>query len=145
MIIIKKYPNRRLYDTSKSQYVNLENIRKLVKEGRDFKVIDSKLGTELTKSILLQIISEQESDVQKEVLTQAVLYELIRFYDSDMRVFMRQYLEHSVSMFVEQKDSIRGAMQDFMTNFSPASIVNHLTPCSPSSDIQSDQESSGDS
>lgn len=146
VIIIKKYPNRRLYDTSKSQYVNLGSIKELVKKGRDFKVIDSKSEAELTKSILLQIISELESADQTEILTQTVLRELIRFYDSDMRDLMRQYLQHSVSVFVEQEDSIRTAMEDFTADVSVASIVKQLIAPTSSTDSDSGQASSkGDS
>jgi len=68
-IIIKKYPNRRLYDTSQSQYVNLEYIRHLITDHRDFLVLDSKTSKDLTKSILLQIVSESETFELQALLT----------------------------------------------------------------------------
>ena len=79
MITIKKYPNRRLYDTSKSQYINLEAIKALVMSSQDFQVVDSKTDENLTKSILLQIITEQEGNEGQSLLTQTVLKQLIRY------------------------------------------------------------------
>ncbi|SMF08265.1 polyhydroxyalkanoate synthesis repressor PhaR [Alteromonadaceae bacterium Bs31] len=126
MILIKKYPNRRLYDTSQSQYVNLETIKQLVMEHKDFKVIDSKSEDDLTKSILLQIISEQEASDQQAILTQTVLKQLIRFYGSDMQVFMRQYLEQSIATFLDRQEVFQGAMQEFMETASPVNVFNQM-------------------
>jgi len=126
VIVIKKYPNRRLYDTSKSQYVNLETIKELVMQHDDFIVIDSKTENDLTKSILLQIISEQEASDQQAILTQTVLKQLIRFYGTDMQVFMRQYLEQSVSAFLERQDAFQGVMQEFMETTSPMNVFNQM-------------------
>lgn len=125
MIIIKKYPNRRLYDTSKSQYVNLEAIKELVMLHQEFQVVDSKTGENLTKSILLQIITEQEGNEQQSLLTQSVLKQLIRFYGSDLQVFMRQYLEQSIATFLERQDALQGVMQDFM-GASPLKVFNQF-------------------
>lgn len=125
MITIKKYPNRRLYDTSKSQYINLESIRELVMLHQEFEVIDSKSGEDLTKSILLQIISEQEGNEQQALLTQSVLKQLIRFYGSDLQVFMRQYLEQSISTFLDRQDALQGVMQEFM-DASPLNVFNQI-------------------
>lgn len=125
MITIRKYPNRRLYDTSKSQYVNLETIKVLVMEHADFQVVDSKSGDDLTKSILLQIISEQEINDQQSLLTQSVLKQLIRFYGSDIQVFMREYIEQSIAFFLERHDVVQGAMQGFIDN-SPMAIFNQF-------------------
>lgn len=125
MITIKKYPNRRLYDTSKSQYVNLEAIKELVMLHHEFEVIDSKTGEDLTKSILLQIISEQEGNEQQALLTQSVLKQLIRFYGSDLQMFMRQYLEQSIATFLDRQDAMQGMMKDFM-GASPLNVFNQL-------------------
>lgn len=125
MITIKKYPNRRLYDTSKSQYVNLEAIKELVMLHQEFEVLDSKTGEDLTKSILLQIISEQEGNEQQALLTQSVLKQLIRFYGSDLQVFMRQYLEQSISTFLERQDAMQGMMKEFM-GASPLNVFNQF-------------------
>lgn len=126
VITIKKYPNRRLYDTSKSQYVNLDAVKELVMSHKEFEVVDSKTGENLTKSILLQIITEQESNDQQSVLTQTVLKQLIRFYDSNMQTFMRQYLEQSISMFLERQDAIQTAMSGLMTGNSPLTAFNKM-------------------
>ena len=93
MVTIKKYPNRRLYDTSRSQYVNMDYIKTLVNERTDFNVVDSKSGDDVTKTILLQIISESETNEHQSLLTNKLLKQLIRFYDSDMQLFLREYLE----------------------------------------------------
>lgn len=124
MITIKKYPNRRLYDTSKSQYINLETIRELVMSHKEFRVIDSKSEDDLTKSILLQIITEQENNEQS-LLTQSVLKQLIRFYGSDMQVFLRQYLEQSISTFLERQEAMQGMMKGMM-DASPLNVFNQL-------------------
>ena len=79
MIIIKKYPNRRLYDTSRSQYVNLDYIKTLIEDSKEFQVIDSKSEADITKSILLQIISESETNDNQSLLTNSLLKQLIRF------------------------------------------------------------------
>lgn len=126
MITIKKYPNRRLYDTTKSQYINLEAVKDLVMAHKEFEVVDSKTGENLTKSILLQIITEQESNDHQSVLTQTVLKQLIRFYGSDMQAFMRQYLEQSISMLLERQDTLQSVMSDFMETASPLAAFNKL-------------------
>lgn len=126
MITIKKYPNRRLYDTSRSQYINLEAIKEMVMAHTEFEVVDSKTGESLTKSILLQIISEQEGNDQQAVLTQTVLKQLIRFYDSDMQGVMRHYLEQSISMFLERQEVMRHAMTDILDKTSPLNIFNQM-------------------
>lgn len=125
MIIIKKYPNRRLYDTSQSQYVNLDFIKSLIEQREEFKVIDSKTEEDLTKSILLQIISESESNEHQSLLTNSLLKQLIRFYDSDMQVFVRQYLEQSILSFIEQQDKMQGMMKN-MVETSPFGMFSKM-------------------
>ncbi|GAA6167675.1 polyhydroxyalkanoate synthesis repressor PhaR [Sessilibacter corallicola] len=125
MIIIKKYPNRRLYDTSQSQYINLEYIKTLVMQHQEFQIIDSKSEEDLTKSILLQIISEQETNDQQSVLTNQVLKQLIRFYDSDMQVFLRMYLEQSMTNFLEQQDAMQHVMKNILDS-SPIGIFGQM-------------------
>lgn len=120
MVTIKKYPNRRLYDTSRSQYINLDYIHQLINEHEDFEVVDSKSGADLTKNILLQIISEEETSEQQSLLTNQLLKQLIRFYGSDMQVFVRQYLEQSLTNFLEQQDTV----QSMMKNLADASPLN---------------------
>lgn len=125
MIIIKKYPNRRLYDTSQSKYINLDEVKRLINDRIDFKIVDSKTNDELTKSVLLQIISESESNEQQSLLTDVLLKQLIRFYDSDMEVFVRQYLEQSIVQFIEQQDQVQHMMKN-MVNNSPIGIFSQM-------------------
>lgn len=91
----------------------------------EFKVIDSKTETDLTKSILLQIISEQENNDSQSLLTESVLKQLIRFYGSEMQGFLGQYLEQSLSTFIDRQDTMRGVMQDMM-DASPMNVFNQM-------------------
>ena len=125
MITIKKYPNRRLYDTAQSQYVNLDYIKQLIEQRQDFMVIDSKTKDDITKTILLQIISESETNDGQSLLTNSLLKQLIRFYDTDMQLFVRQYLEQSLLQFIEQQDKMQGMMQNMMGN-NPFSIFGKI-------------------
>ncbi|MDD3650192.1 polyhydroxyalkanoate synthesis repressor PhaR, partial [Immundisolibacter sp.] len=101
--ILKKYPNRRLYDTSQSCFVALEDVKRLVLSGEPFEVHDSKTGEDITRSVLLQIIAEQEADGGGSLLTDEVLKQLIRFYGDSLHGLLREYLERSVSLFREQQ------------------------------------------
>ncbi|GEA10115.1 hypothetical protein KUL49_04900 [Alteromonas sp. KUL49] len=125
MITIKKYPNRRLYNTSTSQYINLEGIKALIDQREEFCVVDSKSSEDVTKSILLQIISESESNDNQALLTNTLLKQLIRYYDSDMQVYLRQYLEQSLVAFIEQQDKMHAMMQNVVSN-SPFSLFNKI-------------------
>ena len=103
--IIKKYPNRRLYDTSTSSYVALADIKQLVMHHDAFQVIDAKSGEDLTRTILLQIILEHESD-GSPILTDKVLSNIIRFYGHAMQGFMGSYLERNVQIFMDNVPSL---------------------------------------
>lgn len=98
--IIKKYPNRRLYDTETSTYITLTEIRQLVMESALFVVRDAKTNEDLTRSILLQIILEEESG-GAPMFTEAVLTNIIRFYGNAMQSFMGAYLEKNVQSFMD--------------------------------------------
>lgn len=126
MIIIKKYPNRRLYDTAKSQYINLEAIKEMVMGHKEFQVLDSKTQEDLTKNILLQIITEQESNDQQAILTQTVLKQVIRFYGSDMQGFMRQYLEQSIASFLDQQDTVQHVVSDIVNASPPLAVLTRM-------------------
>ena len=106
MIIIKRYPNRRLYDTTKSYYVNLDYIRELVISSQEFKIVDSKTDEDKTRSILIQIISEEETSERQSLLTNTLLKRLICFYGNDKQDYLQQFLEQSLSAFVEHQDDI---------------------------------------
>jgi polyhydroxyalkanoate synthesis repressor PhaR len=96
--IIKKYPNRRLYDTVESRYITLADIRRLVTDKVTFVVIDKKTQEDITRSILLQVISEQEH-MGEPLMSQDFLSQVIRSYGSAMQSFVGNYLEQSLKMF----------------------------------------------
>ena len=98
--IIKKYPNRRLYDTETSTYITLIEVRQLVMDSAHFVVRDAKTNEDLTRSILLQIILEEESG-GAPMFTEAVLANIIRFYGNAMQSFMGAYLEKNVQSFMD--------------------------------------------
>ncbi len=100
MRLIKKYPNRRLYDTQTSSYVTLSEVKALVVSGQVFKVIDAKSLEDLTRSILLQIILEEES-AGVPMFSEAALANIIRFYGHAMQGFMGHYLEKNVQTFID--------------------------------------------
>ena len=98
--LIKKYPNRRLYDTKTSSYITLVNVKELVLKNEEFQVIDAKSGDDLTRSILLQIILEEEGG-GAPMFSSDVLTQFIRFYGSAMQGMMGSYLERNVQLFNE--------------------------------------------
>ena len=99
--IIKKYPNRRLYDTATSSYITLEDVKKLVLDQVEFKVEDAKTHEDLTRSILLQIILEEESGNGAPMFSSGVLAQIIRTYGQAMQGMMGSYLEKNVQTFVD--------------------------------------------
>ena len=122
---IKKYPNRRLYDTSRSTYITLEDVKALVLGLERFVVVDSKTEEDLTRSILLQIIMEQEGDDGESVMTNEVLMSLIRFYGQPLRGEMSKYLESSVKVFLEQQDTISDQMQK-LADMNPVNMMTKM-------------------
>ena len=122
---IKKYPNRRLYDTSKSTYITLDDVKALVLGLERFVVVDSKTEADLTRSILLQIIMEQEGDDGESVMTNEVLMSLIRFYGQPLRGEMSKYLESSVKVFLEQQDTITDQMQK-LADINPVNMMTKM-------------------
>ena len=99
--IIKKYPNRRLYDTVTSSYITLEDVKKLVLANTEFKVQDAKSKEDLTRAILLQIILEEESGEGSPMFSSDVLSKIIRFYGNAMQGMMGNYLEKNIQTFVD--------------------------------------------
>ena len=92
----------------------MEFVRELVLSHRDFRVVDSKTEEDLTKSVLLQIITELETTEEQSLLTNTVLKQLIRFYGSDMQGFLRQYIEQSLATFIDQQESLHKIMKDLL-------------------------------
>lgn len=126
MRILRKYTNRRLYDTSRSCYVTLEDVKELVLSSENFQVLDSKTGQDLTRNILLQIIAEQEGEGHGTLLTNQVLQQLIRFYGDSMQGMMSQYLEQSIASFLEHQDRIRDQMKTMMGVANPLTMMNRV-------------------
>lgn len=109
--VIKKYPNRRLYDTDTSSYITLSEIKQLVMENEPCVVVDAKTGDDLTRSILLQIILEEEAANGSPMFTAPVLANIIRFYGHAMQGLMGGYLEKNMQALMEmQAPLVQGAM-----------------------------------
>jgi polyhydroxyalkanoate synthesis repressor PhaR len=107
--VIKKYANRRLYNTGTSTYVTLEDLAMMVKAGDDFVVYDAKSGEEITHAVLTQIIFEQENKGQN-LLPIAFLRQLIRFYGDSMQTLVPTYLEHSIGHLTREQEKMRGQL-----------------------------------
>ncbi|MFP6809191.1 MAG: polyhydroxyalkanoate synthesis repressor PhaR [Pseudomonadales bacterium] len=109
----KKYPNRRLYDISESRYVTVEDLRKLILSGESVSVVDSKSGKDLTRTVLLQIISEQEGEGHEPILTNRVLEQLVKFYGDPVQGVVSRYIEQSIMTFLEHQEKYRLSVQEF--------------------------------
>ena len=107
--IIKKYPNRRLYDTEDSKYITLDDVKQLVLAGVDFCVKDVKTDEDLTRNILLQIISEQEHDGEPFFSTE-LLTQIIRSYGDSLQSIAGDYIQKSMQLFVEQQKQFQDAI-----------------------------------
>jgi polyhydroxyalkanoate synthesis repressor PhaR len=110
-VTIKKYANRRLYNTGTSTYVTLEDLAVMVKNGEDFVVFDAKTGEDITRSVLAQIIFEQENKEGQSLLPIAFLRQLIRFYGDSMQMLVPRYLEQSMQTLTSQQGKFREQME----------------------------------
>ena len=110
-VVIKKYANRRLYNTATSSYVTLDFLADMVKNGEDFVVYDAKSGDDITHSVLTQIIFEEESKGQS-LLPIQFLRQLIQFYGDSLQRFVPSYLEMSMNAFSQNQDDLRHRMRD---------------------------------
>ncbi len=117
-VIVKKYANRRLYDTLTSRYVTLEDLCQMVKDGIDFVVQDAKSGEDLTRSVLTQIIFEQESKGYN-LLPIPFLRQIIAFYGDNISALLPPYLEKSMENFTKNQEYMRNYIGSFMGDFSP--------------------------
>ena len=106
---IKKYANRRLYNTASSAYVTLADLAKMVKNGEDFVVFDAKTNEDITRSVLTQIIFEQESIEGQSLLPTTFLRQLIRFYGDSMQALLPSFLEYSIDRFTGEKQAMHEA------------------------------------
>src|ERR1700737_5546768 len=109
-VTIKKYANRRLYNTGTSTYVTLEDLAAMVKGGEDFIVHDAKTGEDITRQVLAQIIFEQENKEGQSMLPIAFLRQLIRFYGDSMQMLVPRYLEVSIDSFTREQEKFRQQM-----------------------------------
>jgi len=118
---IKKYANRRLYNTGTSTYVTLEDLAAMVKEGEDFLVYDAKTGDDITRSVLAQIIFEQENKAGQNLLPTTFLRQLIRFYGDSMQMVVPRYLEQSIDTLTREQEKFRKQLTTTfsMTPFAP--------------------------
>ncbi|HVY18781.1 MAG TPA: polyhydroxyalkanoate synthesis repressor PhaR [Bauldia sp.] len=107
--VIKKYANRRLYNTGTSTYVTLEDLAAMVKNGEDFTVVDAKTGEDITRTVLTQIIFEQENKGQN-LLPITFLRQLIRFYGDSIQNLIPTYLDFSIDSLVREQDKLRSQM-----------------------------------
>ena len=117
-ITIKKYANRRLYNTATSSYVTLDHLAQMVKEGTQFAVFDAKSGDEITRSVLTQIIVEEESKGQN-LLPVSFLRHLISFYGDSLQGLVPSYLEQSMQSFATNQEKMRDYMQETMGGLNP--------------------------
>ena len=124
--VIKKYPNRRLYDTDTSAYITLTEVKRLVMKSESFKVVDVKTNDDLTRSILLQIILEEEAG-GAPMFTEAVLGNMIRTYGNAMQGFMGSYLEKNVQVFTDMQSKMKEQAKDL----SPEAWAKYMSPQNP--------------
>lgn len=113
-VTIKKYANRRLYNTSSSSYITLDDLAAMTRSGTDFAVVDAKSGEDITHSILTQIIMDEEAS-GKQMLPVSFLRDLIAMYGNSMQSMMPQYLEASMTNFRANQAKIQDALKDGLT------------------------------
>lgn len=122
-ITIKKYANRRLYNTATSSYVTLDHLSQMVKDGADFVVYDAKSGEDITRSVLTQIIVEEESKGGQNLLPISFLRQLIGFYGDSLGGLVPRYLEYSMQAFSrneqQMRDTMRNALEGMFPSFGP--------------------------
>jgi polyhydroxyalkanoate synthesis repressor PhaR len=125
-VIIKKYANRRLYNTGTSTYVTLEDLAAMVKQGEDFIVYDAKSGDDITRSVLTQIIFEQENKEGQNLLPIAFLRQLIRFYGDSMQMLVPRYLEVSIESLAKEQEKLRSQMAQAFSVGGFGSLEDHV-------------------
>ena len=123
VVVIKKYANRRLYNTRSSSYITLDHLAKMTREGIDFKVVDAKTGADITHSILTQIIMEEEASGGEQILPVNFLRQLIAMYGNSMQSLLPHYLEASMEHFRENQLKLRKAFEESLGNNPLAAIA----------------------
>ena len=115
MRVLKKYPNRRIYDPETSKFVTLSDVRQMVIECEPIQIIHSKTGNDLTRSVLMQIIAEMEVEGHESPLTNRILEELIRFYDDKMVAIIGPYLEQQILQSLSIRDKLKDQLSQAFT------------------------------
>lgn len=119
---LKKYPNRRLYDLDESHYVTVDDVRQMIVSGESIRVVDSKDGSDITRSILLQILADQEAEGHEPILTNRAIEQIIRFYGQNFGSVVSRYIEQSILTFLEHQDQFRRRMRE-MSDLNPLNFV----------------------
>lgn len=125
-VTIKKYANRRLYNTATSTYVTLDNLAAMVKEGTEFNVYDAKNGEDITRSVLTQIIMEAENS-GSGMLPVPFLRQIIGFYGGNVDQVLGKYLEHSMQNFTTNQEKMRSLMQSMTGGMFPVGSLEEIT------------------
>jgi len=121
-VVVKKYANRRLYNTESSTYITLDSLAQMVRDGRDFVVFDAKSGDDITRSVLTQIIVEEESKDDRAMLPINFLRQLIGLYGDNLQAVVPRYLDSAMTQFGRQQRQMREAMQETVGRFLPPGI-----------------------
>ncbi|MDD9912787.1 MAG: polyhydroxyalkanoate synthesis repressor PhaR [Alphaproteobacteria bacterium] len=124
-VIIKKYANRRLYNTETSTYITLDELSQMVRDGRDFEVVDAKSGQDLTRQVLAQILLEEETK-GAAMLPVRFLRQLISFYDNSMQTVLPHYLETTMDVFIQNQQRIREQTDSVLGSFSPFEAMENM-------------------
>jgi len=124
MHVIKKYPNRRLYDTQKSAYITVADVLKIIRSGEDFQVVDAESGNDITRTVLVQIITEQEGGASP-IFTTDMLTRFIRVYDDSSQALFGEFLDKNMKMFSEQQKQFQDQLGNIIG--SPIQIMKDLT------------------
>ncbi|MCR9090908.1 polyhydroxyalkanoate synthesis repressor PhaR [Algiphilus sp.] len=122
--IIRKYPNRRLYDTAQARFINLDDLRQMVVDGEEFVVQDKSSGRDITRSMLLQIIVEAEESGEP-LLSTRMLRNMIRFYGHIMQSAFGHYIEAATEQFMQQQDTVERQFKQLMSG-GPMAAMNDL-------------------
>ncbi len=126
VVTIKKYANRRLYNTATSSYVTLDHLCQMVKDGEDFVVYDAKTGEDITRSVLTQIIVEEEAKGQN-LLPIGFLRQLISFYGDSLQMVVPRYLDHTMVTFAENQERTRSHLKEALGGMFPFGQFEELT------------------
>lgn len=124
--VVKKYANRRLYNTATSSYVTLDELSQMVRKGEEFVVFDAKTGEDITRSVLTQIILEEDSK-GRNLLPIGFLRHLIGYYDDSLQSFLPRYLELSMENFARHQDQMRGYVEQTFGRFFPLTQLEDMT------------------